>query len=184
MHSKQIFMIALAKNHPRQITLLLTATLIVVFGQLTNSVVLALAFGLTAGIFITAGFNDVRTGVLSNGSMLIAAAVVLAIQVTANGFYGGLIRSVVIAVIWILIATIRFARGGVGGGDLKMIGVTWLALAAFPVPLALMLMMLWALILAAIVGALRLCGVRHLRAGLVLTSAAIPTWVIGLMILA
>lgn len=177
-------MIGVVKNHPRQITLLLTAILIVVFGQLTNSVILGLAFGLTAGIFITAGLNDVRTGVISNASMMIAAVAVLAIQVTANGFYGGLIRSVVIAVIWILIATIRFARSGVGGGDLKMIGVTWLALAAFPAPLALMLMMLWALILTAIVVALRLRRIRHFRAGLALAVSAIATWIIGLLILA
>ena len=177
-------MIAMVKPHPRQITLLLTAAFIVVFGQLTNSVILALAFGLTAGIFIRAGLNDVRTGVIPNVSMLIATAAVLAIQVTANGFYGGLIHSIVIAVIWVLIATIRFARSGVGGGDLKMIGVTWVTLAAFPVPLALMLMMLWALILTAIVVALRLRRIRHFRAGLALAVSAIATWISGLLILA
>ena len=154
------------------------------FSLLTHAPVPSLLFGVIAGIFVAAGFADARTGVIPNSLMAAAALGALSLQIAANGTVNGLLRTAIVLILWGLIATARFSRGGVGGGDLKMIGVTWLVLAAFPAPLALALLLAWALILSSILIAMRLTSkVRHLRAGLALAVASIATNFLGLAIL-
>jgi hypothetical protein len=114
--------------------------------------------------------------------MLTAAAIALGMQLGVNGVIGGLVRFAVIALIWILFALVMMHKK-IGGGDLKMIGVTWLLLALFPVAYSLTLFMLWPITLVVIAGFLRFRHVQHLRAGLAIASSAIITWTVGLMIL-
>ena len=155
------------------------------FSLVTHAVIPSLLFGLIAGIFAAAGFADASTGVIPNSLMATAALAAVALQVAANGAVVGALRTTIVMVLWALIATVRYSCGGVGGGDLKMIGVTWLVLAAFPVPLALALSLAWALILSSILVAMRLTGkARHLRAGLALAAASIATNLLGLATLA
>ena len=162
----------------------LTLVIIALCGLITHTVITPLLIGVLSGIFVAAGLDDLRTGVIPNVSMAIAALVAFVLVVYAAGVVDATLRLAFVTLLWSLIATARYARGGIGGGDLKMIGVTWLVFAAFPPAMALLLMMLWALIFSVILAALRIRKVRHLRAGLALATAAILTWVIGLGILA
>jgi hypothetical protein len=114
--------------------------------------------------------------------MLTAAVIALGMQLGVNGVIGGLVRFAVIAPIWMLFALV-FVPKKIGGGDLKMIGITWIVLAAFPVVCSLTLFILWPLTLGTIFALLRLRHVQHLRAGLAIASSAIITWTVGLMIL-
>ena len=162
-----------------------TLSMIAAFALVTHAVIPSLLFGLIAGIFVAAGLADARLGVIPNSLMATAALAGVALQIAANGAADGGVRIAVVVILWGLIATARFSRGGVGGGDLKMIGATWLVLAAFPVPLALVLSLAWALILSSILAATRLTGkARHLRAGLALAGASIATNLLGCVILA
>ena len=148
----------------------------------THALIPSALFGLIAGIFISAGMNDLDTGTISNTSMAAAALAALALQVVANCPLGAMVRTAVVAILWAPIAAWRFSRGGIGGGDLKMVGVTWLVIASFPAPTALLLLLVWALALSALIVALRLGRVRHLRAGLSLAGASILTNLVGLAI--
>ena len=116
--------------------------------------------------------------------MAVATLAAVVFQVAADGILGAVVRSILVAVIWSTAATLRFSRKGIGGGDLKMMGVTWLTLSAFPLFLFLVLLMSWSLILSLILMAFRLRGIRHLRAGLALAISAITTWVAALVFLA
>lgn len=162
----------------------LTLVMIALCALITHTVMTSVLIGLLSGIFISAGFSDLRSGVIPNVSMSIAALAAFVLGICVNGLVSGALRLAFVALAWGLIATARYARSGIGGGDLKMIGVTWLVFAAFPPPLALLLMILWALIFSVILTALRIRKVRHVRAGLALATTAILTWVIGLGILA
>lgn len=163
-------------------TAIVVAILFGVFMLITHSILLTLGFSIISGLFIFSGFIDISSGVIPNAYMSIATALALALQLAMNGITGGLARFAVIAVVWTLFALVLIRRE-VGGGDLKMIGVTWLTLAVFPVVYSLTLFTLWPLVLGLIVGFLRLRRVQHLRAGLAIASSAIITWTIGLMIL-
>jgi Flp pilus assembly protein protease CpaA len=169
-------------SHPLRVTGLATALLAVVFGLLSHSVISTLGLTAISGIFIFSGLVDVSTGIIPNTYMLTAAAIALEIQLEVNGVIGGLVRFAVIALIWMLFALVLL-RKKIGGGDLKMIGVTWLILAVFPILYSLTLFMLWPLALGVIIVFLRIRHVQHLRAGLAIASSAIITWTVGLMIL-
>ena len=162
-----------------------TLSMIAAFFLVTHAAIPSLLFGLIAGIFVAAGLADARLAVIPNSLMAAAALAGVALQIAANGAVDGGERCCVVVILWALIATARYSRGGVGGGDLKMIGATWLVLAAFPVPLALALSLAWALILSAILVATRLGGkTQNLRAGFALAVASIATNLLGLMMLA
>lgn len=148
----------------------------------THAWLVAALFGLIGGIFVLGAFSDLRTGTIPNALMATAVLCALVLQVDVNGWPGGAIRIVCIAVVWIVFASLRHGRSGVGGGDLKMIGVTWLTLGVFPVLASLVALMGWALILVVILSALQLRHVRHFRAGPALAIAAIISWIITLAI--
>ncbi|WP_298335011.1 hypothetical protein [Ferrimicrobium sp.] len=149
----------------------------------THAWLVAALFGLTGGIFVLGALSDSRTGTIPNALMASAALASIALQVDVNGWPGAAIRVTCIAVVWIVFASLRHGRSGAGGGDLKMIGVTWLTLGVFPVLAGLVALMGWALILVVILSALQLCHVRHFRAGPALAIAAIISWIIALAIL-
>lgn len=169
-------------RHPLRTTGITAAFLLVVFALLTRSVFATLSFAALSSVFIFSGFIDMSSGVIPNAYMSLATFVALALQIEVNGVVGGIVRFAVVAVIWTFFALV-LVRRKVGGGDLKMIGVTWLALAAFPVVYALTLFVVWPLALGTIVGFLRLRRIQHLRAGLAIASSAIITWTVGLMLL-
>ena len=169
-------------SHPLRVTAVVMALLLGVFGFLSHSAFSTLGLTAIGGIFIFSGFIDTSSGVIPNAYMLTAAVIALGMQLAVNGVLGGLICFSVIALVWTFFALVM-VRKKIGGGDLKMIGVTWLVLAIFPVAYALTLLMLWPITLVVIVGYLRFRRVRHLRAGLAIASSAIITWTVGLMIL-
>ena len=169
-------------SHPLRVTAVVMALLLGIFGFLSHSALSTLGLTAIGGIFMFSGFIDASSGIIPNTYMLAAAAVALALQLAVNGVLGGLVRFAVIVMIWVFFALVMM-RNKIGGGDLKMIGVTWLVLAVFPVAYSLTLFMLWPLTLGAIVGFLRFRRVQHLRAGLAIASSAIVTWTVGLMIL-
>ena len=169
-------------SHPLRVTTTATALLAVIFGLLSHSVLSTLGLTAISGIFIFSGFIDISTGIIPNTYMLTAALIALGMQLEVNGVIGGLVRFAVIALIWGFFALV-LVRKKIGGGDLKMIGVTWLILAVFPVVYSLTLFILWPLTLGVIITFLRIRHVQHLRAGLAIASSAIITWTVGLMIL-
>ena len=169
-------------SHPLRITGATMAILLVAFAFLTHSVYATLGFTTLSGVFIFSGFIDISSGVIPNTYMSLATLIALALQIAVNGVFAGLVRVGVVAMVWMLCALVLM-RKKAGGGDLKMIGITWLTLAVFPVVYALTLFMVWPLVLGVIVGFLRLRRIQHLRAGLAIAASAIITWTVGLMIL-
>lgn len=169
----------------RKITILSAfIALPVFFYFVTHSPVSSASLGLVSAIFLASALTDARTGKIPNGYMIAAACLSVLLQMSVNGALGGLIRSTVVVVLWAAIASLWYSRKTVGGGDLKMIGITWLVLAAFPLGVALYLTFIWALALSlalAIAGVVRKAGLRHFRAGLLLALCAIFAWTIGLL---
>lgn len=161
-----------------------TLVLIALFALITHNAISSLVFGLLSGTLLSAGFSDIRTGEISNSVIIVATLLAIALNMFTGGPVVALVRISFVVLIWGIFATARFAKNSAGGGDLKMMGVTWLVLAAFPFPLALILMIPWALIFAVVLAVMRLRDVHRLRAGLALATAAILTWMIGLGILA
>ncbi len=162
-----------------------SAPLTLGFYLISRSPVSAVLFGLVSAIFLAAGVADLRTGRIRNSYMATAATAAVILQITANGFVGGLIRIAVVLAAWSVVAPIwrrptRTVGKQIGGGDLKMIGVTWLVLAAFPFGLALILLLIWAMgvLVATLVS--RLAGRRRLRAGMLLALVALGVWTLGL----
>ncbi|MDA8269990.1 MAG: hypothetical protein M0Z39_01075 [Actinomycetota bacterium] len=162
-----------------------SAPLALGFYLISRSPVSAVLFGLVSAIFLAAGVADLRTGRIRNSYMATAATAAVILQITANGFVGGLIRIAVVLAAWSVVAPIwrrptRTVGKQIGGGDLKMIGVTWLVLAAFPFGLALILLLIWAMgvLVATLVS--RLAGRRRLRAGMLLALVALGVWTLGL----
>ncbi len=151
---------------------------------LTRSLAAGAVLGSLSGILLEAGLVDAATGRIPNALMTVAGLLAFALQMIANGPEGALVRAGMVALLWSLAAGTLFARGGIGGGDLKMVGVTWIAIAAFPPLLALALTLEWAAALLVAVSTIRLRGRRHLRAGLTLAIVAIAVWMSGIGVLA
>lgn len=89
------------------------------------------------------------------------------------------------ALIWLVVAYLWYLRKSIGGGDLKMIGVTWLVFAAFPLGIAVSLVLLWAFVcsllsLAALL-VMKKRQIKHFRYAPILAAAAIVVWTIGLI---
>ena len=121
-------------SHPLRVTTVVMALLLGIFGFLSHSALSTLGLTAIGGIFIFSGFIDTSSGVIPNAYMLTAAVIALGMQLAVNGVLGGLICFSVIALVWTFFALVM-VRKKIGGGDLKMIGVTWLVLAIFPVAL-------------------------------------------------
>ena len=168
------------------------------FHLLSVQVLPAILLGLISGIFLAAGAADLRSGKIPNLFMAGAAVLAVTLQLSVNGIADGLIRSAVVVALWSLVAPAWFSGAGssvsskrpahcrprsshpAGGGDLKVVGITWLVLAAFPLAAALILLPVWALGVLVVTVVLRLCRKQHYPAGVVLALAAIGTWALGL----
>jgi Flp pilus assembly protein protease CpaA len=159
--------------------MVLTIFLIDALLLLTHAPVVSILLGLIGGIFVLVAISDVRTGVIPNPLMAVGALCALGLQVSVNGWIDGAIRSGCIVGFWLVFASVRYASNGIGGGDLKMIGVTWLTLGIFPPFAALVGLMSWALALTLILGVMQLRRVGRLRAGPALAVAAIFAYFIA-----
>ncbi|MHB1734292.1 MAG: hypothetical protein ACYCU8_12745 [Ferrimicrobium acidiphilum] len=147
----------------------------------THAPVVAILFGLIGGILGLGAISDLRTGKIPKELMAVGALCAVALQVSVNGWIDGAIRIGCITGVWLVFASLRHARSGIGGGDLTMIGVTWLTLGVFPVFAGLVALMGWAMSLVIILSVLQFLHVRHFKAGPMFAIAAIFSWIIAFL---
>jgi Flp pilus assembly protein protease CpaA len=155
------------------------------FHFLTRSPVSAVLLGLISAIFLASALSDIRSGKIPNRLMIAAACLAVLMQMSIYGALAGLIRSAAVALLWLVIASLWHSRKSIGGGDLKMIGVTWLVFAVFPSGSAVYLVLLWAFVCSLlslpVLLVMRKRRIKHFRYAPILAAAAMIVWTIGLI---
>jgi Flp pilus assembly protein protease CpaA len=155
-------------------------TLAVIVVALTHTPLAAVLFGFIGGILTLGAFSDLHTGKIPNSLMTVGALAAITLELDVGGWVYGAIRGGVVIAIWLMFISVRHVRRSNGGGDLKMIGVTWLTFGVFGAFGGLVAVMAWELALLAIFAMLKLRKIRHLRAGPALAGAAIFSWILVL----
>jgi Flp pilus assembly protein protease CpaA len=161
-------------------TTTVVVTVAVTVVTITHTLLAAVLFGFLGGILTLGAIADLQSGKIPNSVMTVGALAAIALDLYVGGWVYGAIRVGIVTAIWLIFVSVPRVRRSTGGGDLKMIGVTWLTFSVFGAFGGLVAVLAWELALLTVFAILKLRKIQHFRAGPALAGAAMFAWIVVL----